>query len=292
MYYRLGKFEDIRRSATRAMRWAKDFRMDAPWSQRGENTHNPWSDSGKFRVGGVAVMVDNFAIPAATIRGLFDCEYRSDRLILRPRVPGSITQYTQNQPIRFGEKQLFLSCNNGGTNVKEVKVNGKTIGNNSVDEVVLLYSELPATAKIEISTEGEWPDEASVAVYPVKPSLMAKKAPNDESKAELPESLKKPLAVLTAMSKYLSGESEATYERAFLTAAINSFEEYRVRLTIDPGPGYYRPITPERKEGIDQFYEKTALSMYNGFVNRMAIYAAKGDPGQKRIAAIFANAQK
>ena len=38
MYYRLGKFEDIRRSATRAMKWAKDFRMDEPWSQRGENT--------------------------------------------------------------------------------------------------------------------------------------------------------------------------------------------------------------------------------------------------------------
>ena len=107
MYYRLGKFEDIRRSAIRAMKWAKDFRMDAPWSQMGENTHNPWSDSGKFRVGGVAVMIDNFAIPAATIRGLFDCDYRSDRLILRPRVPGSITQYTQKVPIRFGEKKLL-----------------------------------------------------------------------------------------------------------------------------------------------------------------------------------------
>jgi len=90
MYYRLGKFEDIRRSAIRAMKWAKDFRMDAPWSQRGENTDNPWSDSGKHRNGSVAVMVDNFAIPAATIRGLFDYDYKSDMLILRPRIPGSI----------------------------------------------------------------------------------------------------------------------------------------------------------------------------------------------------------
>ena len=29
------------------MKWAKDFRMDAPWSQRGENTNNPWSDTGE-----------------------------------------------------------------------------------------------------------------------------------------------------------------------------------------------------------------------------------------------------
>ena len=49
-------------------------------------------------------MIDNFAIPAATIRGLFDYEYRCDRLILRPRVPGSITEYVQKQPVRFGEK--------------------------------------------------------------------------------------------------------------------------------------------------------------------------------------------
>ena len=96
MYYRLGKFEDVRRSATRAMKWAKDFRMDAPWSQRGENTDNSWYDEGKWLYGnGVKVAADNFAIPAATIRGLFDYDYRSDRLILRPRVPGSITQYTQ-----------------------------------------------------------------------------------------------------------------------------------------------------------------------------------------------------
>jgi hypothetical protein len=105
MYYRLGKFEDVRRSATRAMRWAKDFRMDAPWCQRGENTRNLWSDAGTYHVGGVSVMIDNFAIPAATIRGLFDYEYRSDRLILRPRVPGSITYYAQKQPVRFGERK-------------------------------------------------------------------------------------------------------------------------------------------------------------------------------------------
>lgn len=41
IFYVLRKFEDIRRSASRAMKWAKDFRMDAPWSQFGENTNNP-----------------------------------------------------------------------------------------------------------------------------------------------------------------------------------------------------------------------------------------------------------
>ena len=44
MYYRLGKFQDIRRSATRAMKWAKDFSYGCPlvavWA-RIRATHGP-----------------------------------------------------------------------------------------------------------------------------------------------------------------------------------------------------------------------------------------------------------
>lgn len=292
MYYRLGKFEDIRRSASRAMKWAKDFRMDAPWSQFGENTNNPWSDTGKFHVGGVSVMIDNFAIPAATIRGLFDFDYRSDRLILRPRVPGSITRYTQKQPVRFGDRRLYLSCRNGGPNVKSVKVNGRAVNVNSSDEVVLMYNELPENAKIEITTEGGWPGESPATAYPAFPALIPKKGPQAQAPAELPESLKKPFAVLTAMKRRLAGEGDADYEIAFVDAAIKSCEDYRVRVTMDPGPGYYRAISPERRVSINKFYEQAALSMYQGFVKRMERYAVKGDTRQRRIASLFSDAQK
>ena len=291
MYYRLGKFEDIRRSAVRAMKWAKDFRMDAPWSQMGENSSNPWSDTGKFRVGGVAVMVDNFAIPAATIRGLFDCDYRSDRLILRPRIPGTITHYTQKVPIRFGEKKLFLSCVNGGPNVRSVKINGKEIKSRSTDEVILLYNDLPAEAKIEIITEGGWPKETTTTTYPAVPALIPGKDTKAIVSSELPESLKKPYNVLSSMNKLLVKEPGAEDERAFVVAAMKSCEDYLTRVAMDPGPGYYRPITNERKDGINKFYEQAALSMYNGFANRMAGYAEKGDAGQKHLADLFRKAQ-
>jgi hypothetical protein len=291
MYYRLGKFEDIRRSAVRAMKWAKDFRMDAPWSQMGENSSNPWSDTGKFRVGGVAVMVDNFAIPAATIRGLFDCDYRSDRLILRPRIPGTITHYTQKVPIRFGEKKLFLSCVNGGPNVRSVKINGKEIKSRSTDEVILLYNDLPAEAKIEIITEGGWPKETTTTTYPAVPALIPGKDTKAIVSSELPESLKKPYNVLSSMNKLLVKEPGAEDERAFVVAAMKSCEDYLTRVAMDPGPGYYRPITNERKDGINKFYEQAALSMYNGFTNRMAGYAENGDAGQKHLADLFLKAQ-
>jgi hypothetical protein len=292
MYYRLGKFDDIRRSATRAIKWAKDFRMDAPWSQQGENTQNHWSDSGRNQVGGVAVMVDNFAIPAATIRGLFDYDYRANKLILRPRLPGSITQYTQNEPIRFGEKKLYLSCINGGQKIKSITINGKSIHSGSTDEVVLLFSDLPVEAKIEITTEGGWSTEQSVIDYPLVPELIQAEKTNTQFSFELPESLKKPYAVLTSVQTQLVNKFPTSFEIAFLNEAVKSCNDCRIRSAIDPGKGYYRPITSERKEGINKFYEQAALTMYKGFVNLMAECEVNGNIRQKRIAAIFNEAQK
>ena len=294
MYYRLGKFEDVRRSATRAMRWAKDFRMDAPWSQRGENSSNPWSDTGQFHVGGVAVMIDNFAIPAATIRGLFDLDYRSDRLILRPRIPGSITAYEQKQPVRFGEKKLFLSCRNGGPVVTSVEINGKTTPLTSPEEVVLKFAELPPNANVMITTEGGWTEDPDTTdhEYPAFPAVLPTKNEVMQVPGELSDSLRKPFAVLEEMKITLESDQNAEYERAFVDAAIKAFQDCRVRQTMDPGSGYYRVITEERKQGIIRMYERTALAMYAGFANRMKKYAAEGDVRQNWIASLFSDAQE
>ncbi|MCX6927050.1 MAG: hypothetical protein NT154_28170 [Verrucomicrobia bacterium] len=293
MYYRLGKFEDVRRSGARAMRWAKDFRMDSPWSQRGENSNNSWYDEGKWLYGnGVKVTADHFAIPAATIRGLFDYDYRSDRLILRPRVPGAITQFSQKEPIRFGEKRLYLACRNAGPKVKSVHVNGRRLNSNSPQMVVLVYDELPKEAKVDIVTEGGWPEEQSTASYPKIPALVPENGQEPPAPAELPESLKKPFAVLASLSKLLAAVPGAEYERAFVTAIMDSCAAYRVRAAMDPGPGYYRPINPKRKTALNAFFEQTALDMYNGFAKRMTVYADKGDAQQKRLASLFAEAQR
>jgi len=293
MYYRLGKFEDIRRSAMRAMKWAKDFQMDAPWSQRGENTDNSWFGVGKwlYKPGG-SVMADNFAIPAATLRGLFDYDYRADRLILRPRVPGSITQYTQKEPVRFGEKRLYLSCRNGGPKIAAATLNGKALTVTSPDALALLYDALPAEAKIEITTEGGWPKESPTATYPAVPALVAKDDPVTATPAALPEPLQRPAAVLTAMAKLLAAEPGSGDERAFVAAALEACEARRLRAAMDPGPGYYHAITPQRKADVTTFYEQTAVAMYDGFAARMARWAAKGDARQQRLAALFAEAQK
>jgi hypothetical protein len=284
MYCRLGKFEDIYRSATRAMKWAKDFRMDDHLTQQGENTYNLWYDKGSNRHNnGVSVCADPFAIPAATIRGLFDYDYKSDRLLLRPRIPGSITQFTQKQPVRFGDKKIYLSCRNGGPKVKSVTVNGKLIRTGSPDAVILMYNELPAEAKVEIITEGGWAKEEFTASYPLIPALISGKL----QKVALSDSLQKPFAVLMRMDKILANENGADYDRTFVTTAIESFNAYQQRQMIDAGPGYYRQNDQLKKETIKKLYAISALAVYKGFEKRMEGYAKNGDPKQKRIATLF-----
>jgi hypothetical protein len=124
--------------------------------------------------------------------------------------------------------------------------------------------------------------------YAVAPALVAGTSPAARPGEGLSEPLKKPYAILAAMSRALAGEPGADFERAFVATAIESFDAYRNRTSMNPGPGYFRPITPERKAGIEKFYERAALTMYNGLVKRMEAYAAKGDPRQKELAALFA----
>jgi hypothetical protein len=288
MYYRMGKFEDIYRSACRAMKWAKDFRMDQPFTQRGENTMNQWYDEGQWLHGdGVSVMADNFAVPAATIRGLFDYEYRSDRLILRPRIPGSITSFTQNEPIRFGDKKIWISCRNGGPNVKYYKINGKKVFPGSGNQADLFYDQLPEEAKVEIVTEGGWGIADFSAPYPAVPALMPEKPLKDFAVTNLPDSLQQPYSVLISMKKYLMKAPEAQYELAFVSEALESFQAFSNRTETEPGPGYFRTIDTKRKENMIKLYAKTALAQYRGFEIRMGKYAAEGDGAHKQIAEWF-----
>ena len=290
MYSRLGKFEDIRRAAIRGLKWGKDFRFDDHFTQRGENSYNLWYDKGNWSGEGVTVTVDNFAIPAATIRGLFDYDYKSDRLILRPRLSGTITQYTQKEPVRFGEKSIYLSCRNGGPNIKSVKINGKKIDVVSHEELALMYSELPAVAKVEIVTEGRWPAaEAATVEYPVIPALVADA---QNSRTEMPDSLKKQFTVLTELNKIIAREKGNEYDRSFIAAALESFKAYQARTGMDVGKGYFREIDDQRKHAMVRSFAKAAIGMYKGVEIQMNKYSQQGDPEQKKIAEHFFDLQK
>jgi hypothetical protein len=288
MYYRAGRFDDVRRSAQRALKWAYDFRMEDHLTQRGENTDNLWYDKPPYNRGSIAVTIDNFAIPAATIRGLFDYDYRADRLILRPRLPGSIAEYEQKEPVFFGEKTLYLSCRNGGPKVKSVTVNGQGVDVPSPDAAVLTYDKLPKIARVQIVTEGA-AEPAHAAAPRAAPGATAQAT--SAAEAKLPEALKTRAAVLAAMDRLLAHEPDAPEERAFVRETLAAIEAWRQRTAIEPRQGFFRPMTPEKRTLILACYENAAKKMYDGFAQRMDRYAWGKDARQLRIARLFHEAQ-
>jgi hypothetical protein len=152
--------------------------------------------------------------------------------------------------------------------------------------VVLPYEALPKEAKVEIVTEGGSDAEP---VLPREPSVQTASAA--VSRAELPEKLKKPFAVLTTMDRLLAPEQDAECELAFVREALAAIDAWRTRASMKPGVGVFRPMTAEKRASILTFYERAALTMYRGLAKRMDNYARSKDPRQLRIAQVFHTAQ-
>jgi hypothetical protein len=83
----------------------------------------------------------------------------------------------------------------------------------------------------------------------------------------------------------------AEYERAFVREALAAIEAWRQRTAVDPGPGYFRPMTAKKRESILKLYENTAVGMYNGLANQMAAYAKSQQADQRRLADLFSSLQ-
>jgi len=147
-YYRLGTYEDARRSMRRMLGFARRFQMDNPLKNFGAT---PWFDTNPINL-----CYDNFGPPAAMIRGLFECLYTADALTLVPHIPTGITLLEQRFPIRFGAKRLFISASGQG-DVRSVSVNGRPWERFDRATVTLPYSETPDIARIQILLGGGKP---------------------------------------------------------------------------------------------------------------------------------------
>ena len=117
-YYRLGKFEDARRSMRQLLTFAERFRMDNPLMKFGSDVYQPNQP--------INLSYDTFGPPAAFMRGLFEYLYRADGLTLLPHIPPGITRLEQRFPVRFGTKRLYLATSGTGP-VTAVTINGKSL---------------------------------------------------------------------------------------------------------------------------------------------------------------------
>jgi hypothetical protein len=144
-YYRLGKYEDARRSMQKLLTFARRFRMDNNLTDFGNDVYQPKQP--------INITYDAFGPPAALIRGLFEYLYRAEGLTLVPHIPPGISELQQLDPIRFGNKQLYLSTVGSGP-ITSVRVNGKLWRKFDGNSVSLPYAATPNVAQIVIALGG------------------------------------------------------------------------------------------------------------------------------------------
>lgn len=141
-YYRLAKYEDARASMKKILTFARRFRMDNNLPDFGNTVYQPKEP--------INITYDAFAIPAALRRGLFEYLYRADGLTLLPHIPAGITELEQRDPVRFGNKRLYLAVfGNGG--VRRVTVNGREWKRFSATSIELPYAETPDDAVVLVA---------------------------------------------------------------------------------------------------------------------------------------------
>lgn len=165
-YYRLGQFEDARRSMRQLLSFAERFRMDNPLVKFGSDVYQPGQP--------INLTYDAFGPPAAFVRGLFEYLYRADGLTLLPHIPPGITRLEQRFPIRCGTKSLFLATVGKGP-ITAVTLNGEPWKQFDSQSVFLTYEQIPQRAMIEIALggvrlNGFQPPQPDFAVASVPPN--------------------------------------------------------------------------------------------------------------------------
>jgi len=140
-YYRLGKFEDARKSMRQLLAFAERFRMDNPLTKCGSDVYQPNQP--------INLCYDSFGPAAAFMRGLFEYLYRADGLTLVPHVPPGITELEQLDPVQFGSKRILLSAVGAGP-ITAVRINGRKWKQFDRATVFLPYTRTPELAKIQI----------------------------------------------------------------------------------------------------------------------------------------------
>lgn len=269
-YYRLGKFEDARRSMLRLLSFASRFRLDNPLAKFGSEvtqTNEP-----------INLCYDAFGPAAAFMRGLFEYLYTADGLTLIPHIPPDIAQLDQFNPVRLGKKKIYLSTIGTGP-VTAVKVNGKPWQKFDQTSVSLSYDLTPDSAKVEIVLgEGKVPVKFKLTKGAGERAEIKKKNLPPELAA-----LDKRAAKLRDFGKRLAKAKLAdTYEAAHAQLAVDCVATLHVRRQLQTA-GQLAALPEPSQGAADKSYTGTGARLCDGLETLLKNYQTTADPTRQKI---------
>lgn len=275
-YYRLGLYEDARRSMKRILDLARRFRLDNNLTDFGRGLYQPNLP--------INCVVDCWGVPAAMIRGLFEYEYKAEGLRLRPHIPQGIARLEQDFPIRLGAKRLYMATAGHGP-ITRVTINGQPWERFDAESVWLPFGELAEEAAVQLCLGG-------AEAEPFVPRSNARLAlPSPPELADLSDSaLRESLATLSARiapmrdfyQRLVDSGLERSYEAAhvrLITAGCAVAVE-RVRL-VDVGK--LSPLSPESQKAADASYIEATGRLCDGLERILRSYAKQEEPRKQQI---------
>jgi hypothetical protein len=264
---RVDEFDHPFKSWDRMCKIMQNFRADAPFGERGLI---PWGGQMGRPYNNV---MDCWGVPAGVIRGLFEYDYRSDGLRVRPHLPSGITRYVQKKAVMFGGTRIYLTVTGSGK-VTSAKANGKGCGINT-DGWINLKSlgEKPVVA-VEIirgktKAQGAWkPGKKQPLVFP-----------NDPAVLEIPETLQNKFHVdLKKLRRFYEEMVKANLDRIYegamakiaLSQMIARYERRKMRKAgMLPMPNI-KPLPPCNPDAVEDFYATNALQIAGGLTDRLS----------------------
>ena len=255
-YMKLGQYDDAFRAADIYMRWAEEYRQDAPFSQWGHNTNNPWqkeNDDHSVCERPVAVVVDNFAPITCLLRGLFAYSADAEGLVIRPQIPDDITELIQHEPIRFGGCRIYIAYSGGSEPVRAV-LNGMVLQIEEDGRIRIPANLLPDGEEVclSVSCTGE-PVPMGIADFRKETVLTGD---IDGVPAELAD-------IYRECSTALETAADFNY-RAQLQEILLSVEAAAERRRLPFDKHELRPMTEDKIGKIIELYDKTAEELYKG----------------------------
>ena len=302
-YYRLGKFDDARRSMRQLLGFAEQFRLDNPLVKFGSEVYQPAQP--------INLTYDAFGPPAAFVRGLFEYLYRADELTLIPHLPPAITRLEQRFPIRFGHKRLYLGTVGTGP-VTAVTLNGKPWRRFDAKSVRLPYARVPATAVIEIALGGAKlrglqaaPLDRTLPLLPPDDATWRRLAQTPPATNQVPRQLEAELeaaarlqedvtALLThaerlrRFHRLLADHRLAdAYEAAHVKLALDCLATTHARLSL-LDHGKLKPLAnPMSQSAADRSYLDTARKLADGLAQVLAACEKSPDCRKQLIARLW-----
>jgi hypothetical protein len=276
-YYSLGKYEDARRSLRKLFSYAHRFRMDNPLTDFGNNVYQPKEP--------VNITYDAYGPAAAFIRGLFEYRYRADGLTLTPQIPPGITRLEQIDPIRFGDKKLYVATVGSGR-ITSVTVNGQPWKSFDDRSIFLPYDQAPEVARVVIALGGSPLQNVSFEPGTSSPETAAEAETGNFPPAVA--ALDARTARLRAFhDRLIAAGFGAGYEAAHAQLALDAVHTLHERRRLLAAGKLQRLEQSTSQAAADTSYENAATKLMDGLETVIKSYGKSADPHRQKIFELY-----